>query len=431
MELGGTWIFWRRLLSLGILLGILLPASVAMAKSVFPKIIFDGYLEGKYSFKRTFPTNANRDVIEKDPVYTALPADLIEGSGKYEHHLKLRIDAKLDEKLSAAYDIEQQPDFPAKYDIQVINDKTKLSFFNYDAAIGGTSYTNVQKALNGVYLQQDGDEWKGQFAFGRQRSDPVKATFTGNGGTTYKIGQSSVLEGSVQVIINDKPVAPSEYDINYYEGTLKFKTPKTSADAIKIIYEFTNPAEDFIPVLSQKNFTLARVEYTNQSAAAVQPIELQVRREMLIAPPPPPSENEEPSEDAWLLRDPTHVSRIDDYMSDDKLFGIQPDTIPPTQTFQLDHYPLVPGSESVLLSNRALKAGVDYVIRYRSGTIVFPKLQIFPEDSLWINYKYYDTVTTTDVIEAKDSQGPYYVKHAPLVRGSEVVDVQDNIYFRD
>ncbi len=475
---------------LGLALAIAWMGAVTLEAAQFPKILFDGYLEGKYSLRRSYPTDRNRDVIEQDAIYKKLPSDLIEGPGRYEHRLRLRIDAKLDEKLSAIYDIEQEPDFPAKYDIKVIHDKTQLQFFNFDVNIAGTSFANASKALNGVYLQHDGDEWDVQAAFGRQRSDPKKTEFRGTGESSYKIGQTYIYEGSVKVIVNDKTLDASEYEINYIDGTIKFKTPKSNSDVIKVLYEFTNPAADFIPVLSRKNFTLARVQYSNKPNISYEPSVLSKIREILVEPPPKPkpilfirpqlipyqSKFFRPaplpedlhvnttdtqstpfmlpyhtridlplkSERQWLTPPPQDMDEElqwiesslymapDETLSDEAFFGSPvAESIPATRTFQLQNYPVVPGSETLWLSTHKLRVNRDYLIQYRSGTVVFPNLKIYPQDSLWINYRYYETGVTTDLIEAKDSQGPYYLRFKPVVRGSEIVEVNNDIFFRD
>ncbi|NBV84257.1 hypothetical protein EBR57_09095, partial [bacterium] len=72
-------------------------------------------------------------MIQRDPVYTKLPSDVLLGSPKFDMRFRFNIDGKLADDLSVHYDIEQEPDFPGKYDVGVKYQKQELTFFHLDA----------------------------------------------------------------------------------------------------------------------------------------------------------------------------------------------------------------------------------------------------------------------------------------------------------
>ena len=91
----------------------------------------------------------------------------------------------------------------------------------------------------------------------QKKSEPQKFETFGNNSKTYKVGRSFLLEGSVIVYVNggNNPLTENvDYTVNYYDGSVTFKKAKTKVDFIQIIYEFTNPIQDFIPALSRKDF---------------------------------------------------------------------------------------------------------------------------------------------------------------------------------
>jgi hypothetical protein len=100
-----------------------------------------------------------------------------------------------------------------------------------------------------------GETWEALFAIGKERSEPKKFETNGTGSDRYRLGHSYILEGSVQVWLNNTPLSEgNDYTVNYFDGEIQFKKYPQREDYIKVIYEFTNPIEDFLPVLSRKNF---------------------------------------------------------------------------------------------------------------------------------------------------------------------------------
>ena len=90
----------------------------------------------------------------------------------------------------------------------------------------------------------------------KEKSEPQLYQTFGNDSKVYKVGKSFLLEGSVRVYVNNKRLSENiDYTINYYEGKITFTNILTKTDYLKVIYEFTNPIQDFIPALSRKNFT--------------------------------------------------------------------------------------------------------------------------------------------------------------------------------
>jgi len=234
---------------------------------------------------------------------------------------------------AVVHDIEQEPDFPGQYDIQVKHKRTALTFHHFDAEFKNGEFINIRKALNGVKLETETDNWSGIITTGKQRSEPKKFETIGNGTNQISIGHGSLLEDSVKVWVNNGQQQEGlDYEVNYFEGKITFATPKLKTDYIEVIYEFTNPIEDFIPVLSRKNFLGAQYLWRTNPKAEQQILQNNASDSFRFVSPnlqiKTSSENIVPS---------ANLNRV----------------------FSLQHAHVVLGSEIVKLNNRYLKKNID------------------------------------------------------------------------
>ncbi len=103
-----------------------------------------------------------------------------------------------------------------------------------------------------------------------------------------------------------------------------------------------------------------------------------------------------------------------------------------TGLYQLDNLPLVRFSEKLAFKGSTLKKDIDYIINYDRGYIklLTPSLPGSIE-TLSVSYQYYDTSGETETFFGTGSKGPYNLKHAQIVEGTERVFVDELPYVRD
>ena len=418
---------------IGIFLIFLFLSDIALAAR-YPKLDFDGFTELKLSRKKT---SGNREIYLKDPIYKKLPLDLIEGPIDIERRMKLGITGKLSRKLSISYDIEQEPDFPDKFDIKVKYDRTKLTFFNYDTEFKQGEFINTKKSVNGVNLKTEDDHLDINIAFGKERSDTKKVVFYGTGSKTYSIGQKSLVKQSEKVYINESfKERDKDYVIDYFQGKITFRHPVSQTDVIKVIYEFTNPIEDFLPILSRKNFTGFRIRYDKKKGGRLVE-KISTFNEYLT---------------------PYYISTKNIITKSIKEAVIGDGGKGP---YYLNNFPVIKFSEKIYDQNILLVRNTDYTIDYQDGEIEF-KYEIPSQDKLNITYKIkkskiIDTdskvttpsikptanitvtkdikptsdmtvtkeikveISTTQSIIGRSKKGPYFLKHFPVIENTETL----------
>jgi hypothetical protein len=386
-------------------------------RSKYPDLAIDGFYEGKYSGRNFDPKNVTWDVwetIRRDPVYSKIPRDVLVGDPKFDMRYNISIEGKLDEDLSVHYDIEQEPDFPGKYDIQVKHKRTTLTFHHFDAEFQNGDFINVKKALNGVKLEAYDDDWSAIVTTGKQRSEPKKFEAPGNGTNKISVGRGSLLEDSVKVYVNNSLVKEGvDYEVNYFEGAVTFSTVKTKTDYIEVIYEFTNPIEDFIPVLSRKNFVGA--QYLWRSKPQQKDRKLTGKKSETIA-------YFSPSVNVGV----TTNEVIDEEVNEDL-----------NKVFFLKYYPIVLGSETVMINDRYLKKNIDYSLKHNNGRLKLLDFSLTEFDKLKVDYESYVSSTKTEDLIAKDSNGPYFLSEKNIIPGTVTINVDDELvnenedYFMD
>lgn len=360
--------------------------------SRYPQLDVDGFYEMKISGRDYSPklsalsaTDNRWGVIQRDPVYTKLPSDVLLGSPKFDMRFRFNIDGKLADDLSVHYDIEQEPDFPGKYDVGVKYQKQELTFFHLDAEFQNGEFINYRKSLNGVKYTNYDTNWSAIFAAGKQRSEPKKFESDGNGKRDYNVGVKSLLTDSVKVWVNNALQSEGrDYVVNYFDGVVRFTTVKGPADHIEIVYEFTNPIEDFIPVLSRKNFTGAQYVWKANEVIEKTPRLIRSSESFLVTPSSNPN---------WIG----------------------------TTNIALKSTTIVLGTDEVFLNGVPLRRNLDYVVRGRKGVLVLVKRALNMGDAVSVNYSSYDTYDVTEDVIGQDSPGPYYLANGPVLEDSETI----------
>jgi hypothetical protein len=369
-------------------------------RNKYPDLDIAGFFEGKFSGRDYSPKTATGSMLQtirSDPIYNKLPRDVLLGSPKLDIRYKVNIDGKLSEDLSVHYDVEQEPDFPGKYDIQVKYKKSTLSFHFLDANFQNGDFINVKKSLNGAKFESYDDNWEFIVASGKQRSDPKKIENWGSGSNIVRVGHANLLEGSIQVWINNiKKEEGRDYTVNYYEGKLTFNEPIKITDYYEIIYEFTNPIADFIPILSKKNFLGTQFKWQTQGKAIVTLLSNSSTEFFSI-----PSANLSSSPNALFIPNNSEISNV----------------------FYLQHYPIVLSSITVELNGHALKNIEEYSLRALTGKLKILNTTLKPGDQLRVSYKYYLTEKIEEDIIGQDSFGPYYLSHKNIVRETVSINV--------
>lgn len=367
----------------------------------YPDISVDGFYEAQYSGRDYSPKIGSRpgdispsdnrwDAIRRDPVFNKLPRNVLLGDPQLQIRYQFAIDGQLDEDLRVHYDVEQEPNFPGQYDIWIERKEDKLTFFLFDADFQNGPFINVRKALNGAKYEHMGDSWEAIVATGRQRSDPQKFESFGTGREKINIGNRNVLFGSVKVWVNNKRrVEGVDYQINYYEGEILFlgSIPGLS-DYIQVIYEFTNPIENFIPVLNRKNFFGAQYKWRSKPIVKKERLSKIVTGEILRT-----------SKDAGTVDGPS--------------------------VFFLNHYPVVLGTDVVKVNGVQMARNKDYFLKQSEGRLKFLNMSLTHKDKIEVDYEYYLTDQVSEDLIGKDLKGPYKLTRDNILDGSAKVVLDD------
>ena len=77
--------------------------------------------------------------------------------------------------------------------------------------------------------------------------------YGGNG--RFPVLSKYIFPGSVHVYIDSKKKKEgSDFTVNYYAGEVTFKSPPQQSNFYRILYEFSNPIIDYLPILARKHF---------------------------------------------------------------------------------------------------------------------------------------------------------------------------------
>lgn len=232
------------------------------AQETYPQVDISGYKKIEASF-------LNVDAAHLFQAQTMLGGYY--ASGPWQERLKLKITAKLNEKLSVSFDVEQQPDLPERQNVSVRYDKTELLFGVFNATFGGNEYASTTKFLDGVMLTSK-DQW---YDLTLVPSSKLKsytqflATQRGNNTRgPYNLGHTSIIEGSETIELNNSRLRRGvDYTIDYFEGKVTFSRILSPEDEFKYIYEYTNIIDLFFPTISKRDFIGLRFYATQLNQA--------------------------------------------------------------------------------------------------------------------------------------------------------------------
>ncbi len=379
------------------------PAPAPVAKEMpkegagqgqYPKLNIEGYKE--YEFmkmeKEGDPLQYENDSTYKDAAAKIAPT--AGSAGLLRERLRLDIEGKLSEKLSVSYHLEQEPDLPDKFDIKVRYDKTELMFGDFTAGFQTKEFVNFSKAVNGFQLTSYDNWYDLKIVTAKEKSTAKEVSFQGTGLSTYSLGQTSILEGSVKVYVNDLRVNEgTDYTIDYFEGKITFKTIKSSGDKIVVQYEFTDPIEDLIPVATKVDFfglqgTLRTFEEPRREKAVIT-VEQKLQSDIgkmnarLLGPEVPTQSQAK-------------------------------ENVPSQTIFYLEGTPIVFGSEEIMLNNRTLRLNEDYLLNYDSGELKMLKRGVLAHDVLSVRYQYNENKKLAETWNGKESKGPYPLGQSPV-----------------
>ena len=347
-------------------------------------VSLDGFYEMKFSQRSVTPKEATgnlRNTIRSDPSYTKLPRDVLTGPLRREIRFDIDVEGQFSDDLSVLFHVEQEPDFPLITDIKIKYKYAELQFGRYDAVFKNGSFLNLTRSLEGIKLTDyRPNKWDVLITQGQERSKPKRVEFDGNGGRTYTLPNKNILTNSVIVYVNNQEV--SDYTVNYSEGSIEFNSPKTADNFIKVLYEFTNPVADFLPAINRKSFLGAQYKWSTDQVAKYTRIKTKTSE---------------------TLHNPDTTKTT------------------PKNTYNLSHFPVVLGSETVKINDYQLQTPIDYYIDHDKGTLQLVSSTAMATDRITIDYSYYNTKTMTEVIPANDSKGPYFLSHDSVLKKSVTI----------
>ncbi|MDD5455532.1 MAG: hypothetical protein PHV30_00710 [Candidatus Margulisbacteria bacterium] len=343
----------------------------------------DGFGEIKlYSLK----VNGNRNSALLDSVYVDLMRKIKEVDFQIESRFNLLLRAKINEDTEVNYNIQQEPNMPQKTDINLKIRKNIINFGVIDKAYSLGAFTNISKKIDGISVVGSEGSFNYNFGYGQAKSQADFFSRTGSGVNEYVLRNKPILENSLKVWVNDVLLVENvDYQINYFEGKVVFKTPKMSQDNLTFYYEYTNPIEEFIPIATHVNFIGLSGEYTKQAQDELQPIYKEINETYILS-------------------------------SDVKMI-------------QLKKKPVKFTSEKIWSDGLPLKNNRDYYIHYINGKVFFLNKPLSP--TINISYLTPQTQKKTEVFNGKGKLGIYYLQFMPILEYSDEVIVQDMVYKRD
>lgn len=339
------------------------------SNSTYPSVDVSGFFELSVS-GRNYSDDINKlQTIRSDEYYKKIPNDVLKGPLSLDNRYNISANGLLADDANINFEISKEPDLPLLSTIKFTKGGTQVQLGYFNTDIYGGKMIQFSKSLDGVMIQADRSTWASQLTLGKERSEPQIFMAFGNNTRTYKLGKSFILEGSVRAYLNNRQLVESvDYDMNYYDGTITLRRILTAVDQIRVIYEFTNPIQDFIPSLSRRNFTA--ITYTHNPSRGNMKKELET-------------------------------------VSHDEVIIVDAQDNVTSKGLQLAHSPIQLGSESIQLNDRPLRRGVHYIIKNETGLIQFQSISIKPNDAIHVTYRYYDTDNETQNVYGNGTPGPY------------------------
>lgn len=330
-------------------------------------------------------------------------------SGPWEERLSLKIDSKINEKLSVSYDIEQEPETPQKSNVKVKYDNYELNFGEFSANFAENEFISANKYLDGVMLDYKDPSTTVKIVPSAKSKSYNQKLSTGVGNNTrgpYSLGRGSILEGSEKIWVNEIPQRRGvDYTIDYFEGKITFTNILAPTDTYTYTYEYTNIIDLFFPTVSKREFFGVSAS-TSMSR-------------LLFEPDPSPVVFV-PSYEAYeVFPNLSSTAEVD-------MVGAA------SGVFRMKNRPLVEFSETVTFNGVQLKKLEEYSLNYADGTLVlFTDSSPSRDRPLEVAYRYYDALPYSEQIGGMDTRGPYTLKRDKIVRGSERVLVDGKENFAD
>ncbi|MGA0241790.1 MAG: hypothetical protein ACO3K7_02175 [Candidatus Marinamargulisbacteria bacterium] len=358
--------------------------TVVPTENIYPDVNVSGFIEMKVS-GRDYSDDINKlETIRQDNYYKKIPNDVLKGSPRLENRYDVNAKGLLDKNTEVKFSVMKEPDFPLVGHVYIRKDTSEITLGDLNSSYQSGDYVNIEKYLNGIEVKTQQSHWTGQATLGKEKSEPQLYETFGNDTRVYKVGKSFLLEGSVMVYLNNKSLKEGpDYTINYYDGTITFARTLTKVDYIKIIYEFTNPVQDFIPSLSRKNFT--GITYTYN-----------------------PSQN---------IKIKTFV-----IASHNETITINDTQTMATNRVQLAKTPIELGSDIVYFNSKQLTRGIDYFLKNDSGLLRFKNKSLRQNDTIKVHYNYYKTKDKKSQQFGNGTPGPYYLPHNDIIKNT--LDIQ-------
>lgn len=361
-------------------------SSNPSSKISYPAVNSSGFVEMKVSGRDNTDDLEKLDMIRSDEYYNKIPKDVVKGTLKFDTRYNIFLDGHLDEDTSILYNIQKEPDYPGKYNVKIKKNTSEIQFGDFSTDYTDGDFINTRKSINGVEVHSIQNKWSGKATLGVEKSEPQKYESYGTGTRQYSVGKSFLLEGSVTVYVNNiKQSEDRDYIVNYYDGNIIFSTNIQKTDFIKVIYEFTNPVQDFIPALSRKNFTGLNYVYNPSMNITVETPIVATQNETIT------------------IHNQTDVLN---------------------NAITLSFTPIINGTESIHLNSQLLKRNIDYLIKYDSGHIRFLNTAISFNDTLKATYQSFITKKETEQHFGNGTPGPYTLNHASVL--PDTIDVYIN-----
>ena len=406
--------------------------------------------------------------------------------GPWQERLKLNIIGKLTEKLSVSYDLEQQPDMPDKFDVNVTYDKTNLTFGDIQANFGENEFVSTSKYLNGVMITSKDDWYNMTLVPSSKLKSETQSLVSQKGNNTkgpYNLGHGSIIEGSERVELNNNLLTRGQdYTVDYFSGKITFSRILSPYDEFKYSYEFTNLMDLFFPTISKRDFVGFEAGITVNPVLLGMPgkkLEKSIKARTEIFPTRLKSSQEAgirlvSSESASIpanlttSTETTILSATPETMTstaerasstEAKAGAITSETTAPitklpvsaestarsasqeagptdyewesTGNYRLQNVPVIPYSEKITFAGTQLKKLEDYIINYQDGTVTLlrPTLPTIA-NPLIIEYQYIEITSEAETFTGA-GKGPYTLAYKDLVEESESVYVNNIPFYRE
>jgi len=382
---------------------IMLSAAIALAESAYPQIDISGFKKWEQKKVEVDPArNYFSGLTQLGGYYQTY------SGGPWQERLQLRILGQLSENLSVAYDLDQQPETPEKFDVKVKYYNTELTFGDFTANFTGNEFVSASKYLNGVMLTAK-EPWYDVVAVPSAKLKSQTQALTSQKGTNtkgpYNLGHGSIVEGSEQIQLNGIYLTRNvDYTIDYFEGKVTFNRLLNETDEFKYSYEYTNILDLFFPSLSKRDF------FGFQSRFTIDP-------EKFGKPAPKEEPVISPAREVF----PSSGSAEPEVQEEES-----------SGRYRVRNAPLVKFSETLSFMGTQLKKNEDYIIRYDTGEIkLMTRFLPTSEEALAIEYSYYQTSGEVEMVSGIGSRGPYRTSFRQLVPESERVEVDGKLFVRD